>query len=108
MGLRDTLARCVGVVADYLFAHDQDAVRPSKAEPGALAADIEKAHQEWLVARSFFDNVTDPRLVDYAIYSIGAAEKRYMFLLDEARRHGVQVNPLGKERQGGGRPGPST
>ncbi|MGI6558199.1 MAG: YaaL family protein [Limnochordia bacterium] len=46
---------------------------------------VREAHQEWVGARNFFDNVTDPALVDYAIYAMQAAEKRYMYLLKRAR-----------------------
>lgn len=105
MGLRETVAQYFDVIADYLFGRDMDEVRAPMAEHSALAADVERARQEWLTARSYFDSVTDPRLVDYAIYSIGAAEKRYMFLLDEARRQGLRVEPLAwsGKRRGSGR-----
>lgn len=99
------MARYVDVVADYLLGHDRDAVQPPVQQPADLVSDIEKARHDWLVARSYFESVTDPRLVDYAIYSIGAAEKRYMFLLDEARRRGMQVDPLRHEELAGGRLG---
>ncbi|NLN16977.1 MAG: YaaL family protein [Firmicutes bacterium] len=46
---------------------------------------VREAHQEWVGARNYFDNVTDPALVDYAIYAMQAAEKRYMYLLKRAR-----------------------
>lgn len=99
MGWRETFSGYVDAVADYLFGRDFDEVRQgTRAKPTpqqtALATAVERAHREWVTARSFFDNVSDPRLVDYAIYSIGAAEKRYMFLLDEARRQGLRVDPL--------------
>lgn len=59
-----------------------------------LAEAVEEARREWVAARNYFDHVVDPDLIDFAVLSIGAAEKRYMFLLDEARRAGVQVDPL--------------
>lgn len=99
MGLRETVAGYVDVVTDYLCGRDMDHVRPPTPEQISLAAAVERARQEWLTARAYFDTVTDPRLVDYAIYSIGAAEKRYMFLLDEARRQGVRVDPLKQNMQ---------
>jgi KaiC/GvpD/RAD55 family RecA-like ATPase len=46
-----------------------------------LVAQIEEAKREWLHARSFFDAVTDPDLIDYAIYSMQAAERRYVYML---------------------------
>lgn len=46
---------------------------------------VEQARQEWVNAKSFFDNVVDPDLVDYAVYSIEAAERKYVYLLNKAR-----------------------
>lgn len=56
-----------------------------------LVASIAEAQQQWLSARSQFDFVCDPDLVDHVVFSMDAAEKRYMFLLREAREHGVTV-----------------
>lgn len=41
---------------------------------------LEQAKQEWLAARNFFSEVTDPDLIDAAIYQLEAAERRYMYL----------------------------
>ncbi|MGI6036568.1 MAG: DUF2508 family protein [Limnochordia bacterium] len=46
---------------------------------------VQEAHQEWVGACNYFENVTDPALVDYAIYAMQAAEKRYMYLLKRVR-----------------------
>lgn len=46
---------------------------------------IEKARQEWLAAIVLFNNVCEKELIDYAIYNLNAAERRYTFLLKEAR-----------------------
>lgn len=48
-------------------------------------ASVETARREWLVARAYFDSVTDPDLIDHAIFSIEAAEKKYMYLLKRAK-----------------------
>lgn len=46
---------------------------------------IAQAHREWLAARTLFEHVNDPDLVDQAIHRMTAAEKRYVFLLKRAR-----------------------
>lgn len=46
---------------------------------------IEEAKKEWQMARAYFNDVTDPELIDHAIYSLEAAEKRYVYLLRKAR-----------------------
>lgn len=52
---------------------------------------VEEAHQEWDVALSRFNHVTDPDLVDFAIHSMEAAEKKYTFLLKKARQEGYRL-----------------
>lgn len=46
---------------------------------------IEEAKKEWQEARAYFNTVTEPDLIDHAIYTLGAAEKRYVYLLKKAR-----------------------
>lgn len=38
-----------------------------------------------------FENVCEPKLVDYAIYLEEAAKARYEFLLSEAKRRNIKV-----------------
>lgn len=47
---------------------------------------IEDARQQWANAIAFFDSVTEPDLVDYAINNLQLAEKRYNLLLKMARQ----------------------
>ncbi|NLJ55613.1 MAG: YaaL family protein [Firmicutes bacterium] len=47
---------------------------------------LEKARQDWLAARTLFNSVCEKDLVDHAIYNLNAAERRYVFLLKEARK----------------------
>jgi hypothetical protein len=49
---------------------------------------IEHAHQEWLAANRLFDYATGPELVDYAIYSLQAAERQFVYLWKRARERG--------------------
>lgn len=42
---------------------------------------IDRARREWLIAQNEFDAVTDPDLVDHAIFAMHAAERRYVYLL---------------------------
>jgi hypothetical protein len=46
---------------------------------------IEQAKREWKYAANYFDNVSDPELVDHAILLREAAERRYMYLLKQAK-----------------------
>lgn len=51
----------------------------------SLHESVDQAKRDWLCARAYFEQVTDPDLVDYAIYQVKAAERRYMYLLGQAR-----------------------
>lgn len=53
---------------------------------------VEQAHKEWMQAQKYFQMVSDPDLVDHAIYLAQAAQKRYTYLLKEARKEGVRLN----------------
>lgn len=53
---------------------------------------IDEARADIESARAFFNLVSEPKLVDYAIYLENAARARYTYLLDEAKIHGIKVN----------------
>ncbi|MDS1030493.1 DUF2508 family protein [Bacillota bacterium LX-D] len=62
----------------------------SKEEPSnPLLKALEKAQKECAMARNFFDQVLDQDLVDFAIYEMEAAERRYMHLLKLAKKEGL-------------------
>lgn len=46
---------------------------------------IEHAKKNWEDAKNIFENVTNPDLIDYAIYNVDAAEKRYTYLLKQIK-----------------------
>jgi len=50
---------------------------------------VNKAKEEWLDALDFFEEVTDPDLIDHAIYRIESAEKKYTYLLKLANAEKV-------------------
>lgn len=48
---------------------------------------IESAKKEWEDAKNIFENVSQPDLVDYAIYKIEAAEQKYIYLLKQYKNN---------------------
>lgn len=54
---------------------------------------VEQARRDWEQARLYFECVTDRDLVDQAIHLVLAAEKRYAYLLKQARQRGIQGLP---------------
>jgi hypothetical protein len=53
---------------------------------------IDEAMEEWENARAYFEIVSEPKLVDYAIYLQAAAQSRYTYLIGEAREKGITVD----------------
>ncbi|KIL38598.1 hypothetical protein SD70_25205 [Gordoniibacillus kamchatkensis] len=51
-----------------------------------LWQEIRKAHAEWRLAQDRLDYVVENDQIDYAIYALEAAEKRYEMLLKAAKR----------------------
>lgn len=47
--------------------------------------DVRRAYDVWQAAQNYFDNVADPDLIDFAIYDMEAAKKRYVYMLKKAR-----------------------
>ena len=52
----------------------------------AHSALVENARQELQAALSLFNNVVAENMIDCAIFKLNAAERRYVFLLQEVRR----------------------
>lgn len=50
-----------------------------------LYINLEKAKKEWDEAKNIFENVSEPDLVDFAIYNIVAAEQKYVYLLKQIK-----------------------
>ncbi|MEG0613952.1 MAG: DUF2508 family protein [Clostridium sp.] len=53
---------------------------------------IQNSITEIEVARSCFDNVGDPNLIDIAIYKENEAKSRYVYFLAQAKEKGITVN----------------
>ncbi len=54
---------------------------PVRETQEELAVIVNAAKQEWLNAQSYFNHATEPELVDHAILSLQAAERKYMYWL---------------------------
>ncbi len=48
-----------------------------------------KALQDWKIAELYLQNSADPALVDYAVHQSEAARKKYLYLLEMARKDSV-------------------
>ena len=55
-----------------------------------IIKEIEKAKNEWICAQIKLDYVIENDQIDYAIYALGAAEKRYNMLIRQAKQ--ININ----------------
>jgi len=63
-----------------------------KAPATGLEVAIENAREEWRQALKEMDYI-DGELAEYTIYKINAAERRYIALLNQARKEGIKAWP---------------
>ena len=68
--------------------HSPDAGRATRDE-------VMWAWEQWQAALSYFENVSDPELIDYAIYDIEAARRRYVYMLRRAEEVNYQLSAVG-------------
>jgi len=47
--------------------------------------EIKSAYREWEDAKNYFEYVSEPELVDYAVFAIEAAKRRFMYMLRKCR-----------------------
>ncbi|SMC86622.1 DUF2508 family protein [Sporomusa malonica] len=55
-----------------------------------LAEVVDQARRDWLYAQNYYNTVTDPDLIDYAVFLTKAYERRYIYLLRKARQEGAR------------------
>ncbi|NLC43664.1 MAG: YaaL family protein [Clostridiales bacterium] len=55
-----------------------------------LIDSVRAAKEEWHAAQIYFENVSEPDLVDFSIYKLEAARRKYMYLLKLARNEGAE------------------
>lgn len=82
----DNIPRKVIQLKDIVFNVNSQEEEISKE---SIYISLRKAKQDWENAKNIFENVTNPDLIDYAIYNVDAAEKRYMYLLKQIKSGNV-------------------
>lgn len=71
-------------IKNIMLLQQQETVMP------LLNEEITKAYKEWVDAKKVFEEIND-ELVDYAVFRLNAAERRYMYLLNEAKKSGMNA-----------------
>lgn len=60
--------------------------KDEKTEKQQVLENLNRAHNEWKMKEKYFEHVTDPDLVDHAIYELKASKIKYMYLLKKAKK----------------------
>ncbi|GIM29335.1 hypothetical protein CPJCM30710_20010 [Clostridium polyendosporum] len=74
----------------FIIEYVMNRIDDSK-EKQDLLNQIEEARIQLNEIREIFDYVSDPKLIEFAIYSEQAARTRYEYLLTEARKKGIKI-----------------
>jgi hypothetical protein len=70
---------------------NQDEKKPEVNEDVLLIHEIAAAKEEWTIAQKKLDYVVDFDQIDYAIFMLEAAEKRYQMLLKQAKERKISL-----------------
>ncbi|SNX53827.1 DUF2508 family protein [Thermoanaerobacterium sp. RBIITD] len=61
-------------------------------ENTALINEVKNTMRQLKDAEMYFQNVTDPDLVDQAIYNLESLRKKYIYLIKKAKENGINFN----------------
>lgn len=79
------------VILDLLLRSTDKVKKEHSEEDIALLNNIKETISEMEVARALFDSVSDPKLVDLAIYAEDTARTRYDYLISVAKRRELKM-----------------
>lgn len=81
----------------------QDKVNEDIREDGLLLLqEIRQAHMDWVTAQRRFDYVVEKEQIDYAVYALEAAEKRFEMLIKQAKDMKLVAGEVAVSRAMGG------
>ncbi|MBP1153453.1 MULTISPECIES: DUF2508 family protein [unclassified Paenibacillus] len=63
-----------------------------------LVQEIRKAHMEWETAQRRFDYVVEKEQIDYAVFALEAAEKRFEMLIKQAKNMKISAGEVWASR----------
>lgn len=88
--IKNTSNKTLDFVFNKIFT--QDTTQFEEKHEDKLIEAVRTARNEWLIAKANFLLVSDQDLVDQAIYTIAAAEKKYLYLLKIARQENISAD----------------
>ncbi|MCD5414106.1 MAG: YaaL family protein [Clostridiales bacterium] len=76
-----SISTSIGTLYSRVFEEQEEQLRGNDT----YANLVHKAHEDWQNAESFFHSVSDPDLIDFAVYNLDATKSRYIYLLKKAK-----------------------
>ncbi|MBX6395304.1 MAG: YaaL family protein [Alicyclobacillaceae bacterium] len=73
---------------------------PEEEERADLLREIERTRDEWVRALHLLDHVVEPELIDHAIYTVQAAQRKYEYLMRVARNKNLIAHMEGPSTEG--------
>ena len=89
---REAVLEGINHMVSGLYNKIQDLQGVERDEEEEFVEIIRKARQEWESAEKTFHNVSDPDLIDYAIYNVEATKAKYTYLIKRAKELGIKTN----------------
>ena len=56
-----------------------------------MLENLRQAHKEWKDSEKYFESISDPDLIDYAIYEIEASKLKYVYLLKKVKEWNKEI-----------------
>ncbi len=89
---RGTAQNWRSIMRKFLGVFRLDEPRLGTFKVPDMLENLEGAWREWQYAKAYFNSVLDPDLIDHAIFYMGATEKKYVYLLKQAKENGINID----------------
>ena len=76
-------------VIEYVNILSKKLKTKEKTEEENMLENLKKAHEEWKDKEVYFQSVTDPDLIDHAIYELEASRIKYIYLLKKVKERDI-------------------
>jgi len=92
--VKELVTRIINRVVGFFIIGQ--AVEQKGCAPREFLDQVRDAHSEWCSALNRFNYCTEADIIDFAVYNLSAAEKRYTYFIKKARKENITADlPLG-------------
>ncbi len=92
LGRKDRMLEGISGVINEVYSKIQQFQESEKSNEEEFIEIIRRAREEWQSAETTFNSVSDPGLVDFAIYNVEATKAKYIYLLKQAKELGIRTD----------------